>query len=284
MKLVIAIAIVVTSVAVLKAEDVDMSGTYLKDEYIVIPSVTVDDKGDTYRHINPDIGTIEFWLKPDWKLDDMSENDRHKDIFFWGDCTYHNSIWINRNWDLGTIITSQGNKQFELMFYAQKLKKLEFNTEAMTWHHIAICWDMTGAKKGFKMFLDGKTKGDGLTVGAVIPNMGIGENNFFKRWKIAETEFDGIKTDKDMYLGTAIVMATKKPSNFLPGFEVAQFRVSDIVRYDDEFSPKPKLSADKSTLLYIPLTDNLDGEYYKSGKKVGKIRGKQIQIEVSKKK
>jgi hypothetical protein len=142
----------------------------------------------------------------------------------------------------------------------------------MIWHHIALCWDMTGEKKYIKMFLDGKT----TYIRVNVPD----------RWKIAETGFDTISTDDDMYLGAARssgIIGNPLQKNF-PEFEIAQFHISDIVRYEEEFTPKQKIKVDKNTLLCMSLSDDLDGTYYKNGKKTGEIRGKQVKMDDTKKK
>lgn len=276
LSLAVAVAVIVTLIAVFKTEDADQratrleNGTYLEDEYIVLPSVTMDKKGDQHKHINSDMGSIEFWFKPDWKLDDNSEKQKTKDLFFWGDATNKKCIWINKQYGaLAVLFASQSHKTFLLQLPLNTVEaKKAYNLDSMVWHHVAVCWDMTGTKKWIKIFLDGKTEG------VRQPTEGV----WAERWKEAEAGFDGIPTDKPMYFGTALFCGDSKLNRFSPEFEVAQFRISDIPRYAGAFSPQQKLAFDKHTLLYMPFADNLDGEYYKHGKKAGKMRGKTVKI------
>jgi hypothetical protein len=265
MNLVIVVAIVVTFVGVVKAEDVELSGTYLKNEYIVIPSTVTDSKGDVLKLINPNgVGTVEFWFKPDWKLNDQKDG---KVLFFWGNVSNKNAIYILKGRvDIGHLIISNSRKQFSTTIYTNK----EYNPNELIWRHVALCWDFTGAKKIVTFFLNGKN----IALSYPQPN----------NWKVAETEFDYIESEKDMLIGAGrhsdgVPQKGEINNTVMPEFEIAQFRISDILRYDDVFEPQQKLSADKNTLLYIPLADNLDGDYYKDGKKAGKIRGQQVKME-----
>jgi hypothetical protein len=274
--LVIAVIVVVTSVAIVKAEDVDLTGTYLKDEYIVIPPSVTDSKGDVHKLIDDVAGTVEFWIKPDWKPGNTNKD--YIKLFFYGNWSNLNSIWIYEGKaDSGGLIISKSYKRlaFSIPFYGGNHKN--YNLDASVWHHVAICWDFSSATKITNLFWDGKNIGlmhpqpkdydagisgwDGIAFETIEPDMFIGAAN----------KSNGLKDDK---LDTSV----------LPEFEVAQFRISDMPRYDSEFTPKAKLVADKNTIFYMPLADDLDGDIYKNGKKTIKVRAKSVKIETSKKK
>jgi hypothetical protein len=138
---------------------------------------------------------------------------------------------------------------------------------------MALCWDLTGKVKTITLFLDGKN------VCTQIDNK--------KDWDTAQKNWDGLDYNDDMLIGIgkysngeAEYKNTGNPirRGVASNFEITQFRISDTMKYDSEFTPKDKLVSDKDTLIYLSLEDDTDGTYYKNGKKVGKITCKQVKI------
>jgi hypothetical protein len=268
-KLVIAVAIVVTSVAVLKAEDVEMKGTYLKDEYIKIPGAT-----NGFSHISPTKGTIEFWIKPDWNF---KKAKSRKDIFFWGKWGNNNAIsFLQEESNLSFIVMSAGFKWLPVVKQTYKLQ-----ISSSKWIHVAMCWDVEDIKKNMKIFVNGSSSG------LLLHWEGNPE-----KWKVAEEEFDEIKEipEEYIYIGAAKYsngIAQQKGvilnDTVSPDFEISQLRISDMIRYEtDEFIPKENFTVDEHTILYIPFKDNLEGKYYQP-KKSGNVIAEKVQITKSKK-
>jgi len=247
--------------AFLNAEEI--KGIHLKDEYLRIPFSSISE-GKTYKHLNPTKGTIEFWVNPDWSW--YGKKDKDIPFFFWGERNNCNCIRIQRpgKYNIITFTVAGGNYKWlvsAIEYWRPEAKKV-YKLKEKGWHHIAACWDTENGKEERKIFLDGKSVAE------------VESSNH------PERKFSGIVEEEFyIYIGAKKDNAGLLKANVSPMMSIAEFRISDMVRYKGEFVPKKKLSCDKHTLLYIPFEGNLEGIYYREGKTPGKVKIEKRKIE-----
>lgn len=229
-------------------------GIHLQDHYLEVPFASAGENDAIYNHINPSRGTIEFWIKPDF--DWLDKGTHH--LFFWGRRDNAKSIFVS---------TISGRIYFFLcgakrIGAAVRLSRNAYGLQPGTWHHLACCWDLTDGKTHRRVFLDGKC---------------VDSKEFDDK---PDREFGGIaKIPVSMYVGTGKANA-RLVTEVSPQASFSQFRISDIVRYEEAFTPEPGFTVDAHTLVYVPFTDgSITGMYYRPEMKPGTVEATRIGTE-----
>ena len=166
---------------------------------LVIPRGEAVGEG-RYESMDARQGTLEFWFRPEWAPDDISDHT----ILSCG------AMRLYRRSSIGTYLTLGGVRQAALI------------TLPGQWYHIAVTWDAGGP---------GRAPATGLFINGVecTGNM-LGP----------ATEPLGDWT------GEAILIGGDVP------FTVADLRISNIVRYAEDFDPPRPPEADEHTLRAHP--------------------------------
>ena len=129
-------------------------------EQLVIPR-GAKIEGGRYKHLDAAQGTIEFWMRPDWRQDDLL------------DCAFLRcgALHVYRRSQLGTYI-GLGDATYQSAFLLRP----------GIWHHIAIAWEFTLPKPSIHLLIDGVPFGR-LQFGSLEgigdwtgPNIEIGAN------------------------------------------------------------------------------------------------------------
>ena len=232
----------------------DQNGMHLEDQYVQVPFASPS-AGDTIcDHLNPSRGTIEFWMRPDF---DWLDSKTHH-LFFWGRRDNAKSIFICKT-TRRLYFFLCGRKRIGA---SMRLRREDHGLAPGTWHHIACCWDTTCGKIQRQLFLDGRC----------ADSTQIDDR--------PDRQFGGIpKIPVNMYIGTGKANA-RLLTDVSPQLTVAQFRISDIVRYDAEFRPAHEFTVDTHTLLYLPFTDgSVAGKYYRDGLAPGEVKAVRVDVQ-----
>lgn len=245
-------------------------GFTLKDEYLKISSV-VFHEGKLIELFDTEEGTIEFWIKADWR--DIPSAP----IFAWGERAWRNSImiFIDAQWkDLHSRISAYNWKGQAGFTERQSEMQLWEND---SWQHIALEWgvdDETGEvidMANCALFVNGRavTGGDlhlhnrdkwGLTGTKLGGKLSASVPHFFLIGAVRAN--DGGIEDK-----------------LRPDFTISQFKISNQRKYKRNFTPRKKLQADANTLLFISTKDGKPlAEFYIDGKKTGNVRMEKLQF------
>lgn len=229
----------------------EMKGIALKDEYLKIPFASSAD-GKIYDHLNVTKGTIEFWLK----LEDWYDKGPYH-VFYWGRRHNVTAISIGKSNSLGLAVMSNNYKAISA---AIAVYRRHYDLQPGSWHHVAGCWDVEKGKELRELFLDGK------------------RIDKIEHTNHPDRKFAGIaKLPSYLYLGTGKSgdnLITNRP----PNIALSQFRISNTIRYDKEFTPSPTAAIDANTLLYFPFTENAEGTYFREGKDPGKVKAERIKV------
>ncbi len=185
------------------------------------------DHGPQAVHWGLQRGTLEFWCQPSWNADDGVEH-----IFFTG------YAYLYRLQSRLRKLGADGGNQLE---FAISDSDREMHTvrgtaplEAGRWHHIAATWDHTSAH--LQLFVDGRrvgVEGPGdqawpSTMAADGPEdlAGQGINDSDKRSIPMQAFLGGRMAAKVWPAGDAVEAV------------LDEVRISDVVRYDGEFTPQ----------------------------------------------
>jgi hypothetical protein len=121
-------------------------------------------EGGAYQHLDPRQGTLEFWFRPEWAPDDISDHTIAR-------C---GQMRLYRRSRLGTYLALGGTRQSGLV------------TESGYWYHLAATWDAgglgrppetqlfingtkTGSMMGAAKEALGDWTGDALAIGGEVP-------------------------------------------------------------------------------------------------------------------
>ena len=225
-------------------EGIMQKGIDLTDYALKIPSVTLSEEG-IFKHINPEQGTIEFWVKPHFSLP-TGKNERYT-LFFWGHSSNLNSINLSMFWVIfKTIIISGSYKPHVLdVRFDKPLEELK-KWQAEKWHHIAFTWNCNDANERSKMelFIDGKSVGKGPQ-----------KDKSFIKFR---------KGDFPIYIGAArSTDSSPEKINLSPANAVIdELRISDTIRYSENFIPsKKEFVPDKDTKALFHFNGEKNGIY-----------------------
>ena len=229
----------------------EMKGIDLKDEYLKIPFASGAD-GKIHDHLNVTKGTIEFWLK----LASWTETGPYP-IFFWGKRHNATAIYIYKRKVISLALAASN---YTTIYSSIALWKNHYDLQPGSWHHVAACWNIENGKEHLAIFLDGKQldRAEGIS----HPN-----RKFSRIPKIPSSLYIGARKKGDEII-----------PNLPPNITVAQFRISNTVRYDKEFTPQATASLDPHTLLYLPLAENTDGTYFIEGKEPGTVKAERVKV------
>ena len=217
----------------------EMKGTRLGGDYLKIPFASRSN-GKTFNHMDVDTGTVEFWVKPDLWYD-----RQRRGLFYCGRRSNGNCLSITKRTGLTFFLGATNNKALISTIGT-------FGMKRASWRHIAYCWDVRGGKAEWAVFIDGKRAKARRTMGQ------------------KSRKFAGLsKRQSHIYLGTYKSNTAPKKPKFCdvgPKMTVAQFRISDVVRYGKDFVPPTSHTIDAHTRLYFPFKDGEKGTYYRGGK------------------
>jgi len=141
-------------------------------------------------------GTLEFWFRPEWAADDISD----RTIASCG------RMRLYRRSRLGTYFSLGGIRQSGLI------------TEPGQWYHIAATWDAggPGREPEIELFINGARTG---------------------RMMSPATQPLGDWTGEELRIGGPVA------------FAIDDLRISDMVRYEEDFDPASPASRDEHTLV-----------------------------------
>jgi len=209
-----------------------------------------------FKNFPGEQGTIEFWFRPNWSSRDLAvASGEFRDFWFirsgshdlqyrYGERGWTSEIFALMNlWIRGQLGDGQGKKKEVNPGFKGRLLFAAGN-----WHHVAATWRLYPGKSGtqgsFAIFIDGKKSAAFINDSPSFPGSMPG------------TGFFNLKeTSEQIQVGP------------LDG-AMAQLRISDIVRYEDNFTPsQTSLQADGNTRVLFPLDGDLAGQN-SAGKKI----------------
>ena len=153
-------------------------------------------EGGRYENLAAQQGTLEFWLRPEWPLDDISDHT----IASCGRMRLH------RRSRIGTYFALGGHRQSGLV------------TEPGQWYHLAATWDAGGPGREPEVWLFV----NGIKTGSMM---------------------GGGRDPLGDWTGDTLTIGGDVP------FTIDDLRLSDVVRYADDFEVPAPPEADEHTLL-----------------------------------
>lgn len=212
------------------------------DRRLTVPRGELVSGERTFRYIDFDQGTLEFWFKPQWTTNLLSEPVERNILLYNG--------WNMRYWNyMGDSAGGRGYKNERTQLYFRADAKVPIRPYAPQlhthfqaifdqgqWYHIALCWEYDEQDEIWRsaLYVDGKpSENAGLTRYAYTTRWG-------KNWDVATP------TRPFTFSGEANAI-----------FD--DIRISTIPRYRQRFD-KPQadaLALDDQTLLLVPLDGDL---------------------------
>ena len=197
----------------------------------------------TAREYNPDpksvhwglqSGTLEFWCRPSWNADDGLEH-----IFFYGTAYGHRlqSRLRKRN--------AEGKNELEFVILDADRKAHAVggpaSLKAGQWHHIAATWDLPKAQ--LQLFANGKRVGS-EGPGADPWPFSLVHTDKEKQKGIGISETDTRSMPMQAFIGGDKTWTADRAAEAV----VDEFRISDAVRYTDDFTPsREEFAVDDNT-------------------------------------
>ncbi|MFQ5811560.1 MAG: LamG-like jellyroll fold domain-containing protein, partial [Armatimonadota bacterium] len=150
-----------------------------------------------YESIDARQGALEFWFRPEWAADDISDRTIAR-------C---GKMHVYRRSRIGTYFSLGGTRQSGLV------------TEPGQWYHLAMTWDAGAPEREpeIRLFINGIDTGRMLSP----PKVPLGD------W-----------TGEELRIGGPVT------------FTIDDLRISDVVRYEDDFDPPRGAVGDQHTLVH----------------------------------
>lgn len=110
--------------------------------------------------LSPDKGTIEFWIKPDFKLHDrsLSANERQA-LFHCGPLRPKYPMHFNKSSIAAMFIPRYGTINFQISNEKYKARRSYVyirNWKKGQWHHLAFVWNLQNKPCRMDIYIDGK--------------------------------------------------------------------------------------------------------------------------------
>ena len=219
-------------------------------------AIPVSGRKDALRLFDERVGTIEFWLRPDWSAlwpppQDKSECRRLvRCLLHFGVLrrshpyiTNRSCLAITHTDAYGSIYLGVANKR-HVKWHCTAQVYRDAAWRAGTWRHIACVWDANAARSDWlRLYVDGK-KVAGL--GSVQAEDRLGEDKSIR-----------VEADSPYVVQLGSLNTGRQPA----GACIDEFRVSRTARYTGDFEPRtPELGVDKDTSALFHFNGSLDGE------------------------
>lgn len=207
------------------------------------------DLDDSAKNALADSGTIEMWFRPNFNSESLSQSgytpfvssaDGESLAFY---ANWHKGSHKYKSWGRHLNATIQKDKD------TYNSKRIEMMFAAGKWTHLAVTWQIEGGKTNLAFYVNGikyKTRNGG-------------------KWK------PGLSLD----LGSGLTFGRFGPRADALNGVLDEIRISDTMRYKDDFIPQTKpLVPDENTIVLY----HLDGDTKGVGKGSEHMEA-QIQIE-----
>jgi hypothetical protein len=230
---------------------------YLKDKAFTIPAGDLLPENNGSDFLPQREGTIEFFFNPAWSTTDLPASEPNRKFAFahLGKGFFRVQYDI-LDWDKQMIMFFSTNYHNDPIQKGQTLVrrhkgKVFFNKGK--WHHIAICWG--GYDKEYyapknKLY----TANDVMTCRIYING---------KKGRLAPGEVNGGLNGNLVGAMKSLLIGSKFDGDVYLNGAIDELRVSDIKRYEEDFSPpsrKFEFNVDKNTRALFHFNGNLDGE------------------------
>lgn len=184
-------------------------------------------------------GTIEFWWRPHWSVSDLTATKKYVQRLYLLHLKPFGLMWAADDPMQSDAYYDAGTLTFQITGLKDAVTRAKFYPVAGRWYHIALTWNVDGKNSEMDLFINGRKR------------------SFFD---YHDGLMRSVAADKMPPLGDALRFGSGHfHGRVVSGEEFDELRISNVVRYRDDFTPPAApFTADKSTWMLLHLDGNAD--------------------------